>query len=72
MYSPPSEKDWNYAWDFDEEYADAYAEGYKAAKAGKEWKDNPYKQSFHERDMTHADELNFWWDVGFDDFDFKI
>ena len=68
MYNPPSEKNWNYAWDFDESYADEYDKGYFAAKAGGKYQDNPHKLSYHERDTTSNDEWNFWWDSGFDDF----
>lgn len=47
----------------------AYNEGYYAKKYGKKSKDNPYESSGHPRDATIDDDMNHYWEKGFDDYE---
>lgn len=68
MYDPPSLKNWVYKHYYSNSYKIAYDRGYIAAQNKLKLQDNPYKESFHERETTFNDELNYWWYVGWCDF----
>lgn len=71
MYNPPSKSHWVSSHSFQQEYADEYDAGFKAAADGKSLDDNPNELSGHERDTTYSDELHYWWYVGFSNFSEK-
>jgi len=66
-YCPPSKDDWYYTHPFRDRYAEAYQEGWVAARSALH--DNPYKPSGYERDSTYDDELHYWWYKGHSDWE---
>lgn len=64
MYNPPSKENWYSTGYFDDTYKEYYDLGYNA----KEYKE-PFEPSGHERDTTYHDELNYWYYVGYYDFE---
>ncbi len=64
-FNPPSKTNWCYSSRFDENFAKEYINGFNACNEGKELRDNPHKESKHERDTTYEDELHYWWYSGY-------